>query len=92
MYQIQKKILDAPLDIIVPNGQVKEQGSEQGKEQTAHLIPRITKVPAKDNPNERPPKESLREKSYAQRNKGPKEQRKPQKLEKNQTLHFPQDK
>ena len=29
--QIQKKILDAPLYQIVPNGQVAKQGSEQGK-------------------------------------------------------------
>ena len=51
--QIQKKILDAPLYQIVPNRQVVEQGSEQGKEQITPPILSIPKGPAKDKPNER---------------------------------------
>ena len=60
--RIQKKILDALLDLIVPNGQVTEQGSEQGKEQITPPIPIIPKGPTKDNPNERSPEEALGDK------------------------------
>ena len=49
-----------------------EQGSEQRKYKITPPIISIPKGPAKDNPNERPPKEALREKSYAQGTKGPK--------------------
>ena len=49
--QIQNKILDAPLDQIVPNRQVVEQGSEQGKEQITPPILSIPKGQSKENPN-----------------------------------------
>ena len=53
--KIQNRIVNAPLDHIVPNGQVAEQESEQGKEQIKPSILIIPKGQAKDNPNERPP-------------------------------------
>ena len=50
--KIQNRIVNAPLDHIVPNGQVAEQESEQGKEQIKPSILIIPKGQAKDNPNE----------------------------------------
>ena len=59
---MKTKILDSPLDPIVPNGKVEEQRSEQRKEQVTPPTTSIPKVPSKDNPNEHSPKESFRDK------------------------------
>ena len=56
-----------------------EQVSEQDKDQITPPILIILKGPAKDDPNERSPKEDLSEKSYAQGTKRPK---KPPKIRK----------